>query len=71
LKIGQYHHGWQKAINILKQYGHLPFGGQEIHKGSTDEKMKVMYERLMSTSTNNLFKMLSFFAFVELRVKML
>jgi hypothetical protein len=33
--------------------------------------MKVMYERLMSTSINNLFKMLSFFAFVELRVKML
>ncbi len=28
----------------------------------------VMYERLMSTSINNLFKMLSFFAFVQLKV---
>jgi len=30
LKIRQYHCGWQKVVNILKQYGHLLFGGQEI-----------------------------------------
>jgi hypothetical protein len=49
LKIGQYHRDWQKAVNILKQYGHLLFAGQEIHEGGRGEKLKVMYERLMST----------------------
>jgi hypothetical protein len=66
LKIGKYHCGWEKLVNILKQYGHLLFGGQEIQEGSKDEKIKVMYERFMLTLVNNLFKM--FFAFVQISV---
>jgi hypothetical protein len=66
LKIGQYHCGWWKLVNILKQYGHLLFGGQKIQEGSKDEKIKVMYERFMLTLVNNLFKM--FFAFVQISV---
>jgi hypothetical protein len=68
LKIGQYHCGWRKLVNILKQYGHLLFGGQKIQEGSKDEKIKVMNERFMLTLVNNLFKMLLFFAFVQIRV---
>ncbi len=64
LKIGQYHCGWQKVVNILRQNGHLLFGGQEIQEGSREEKIKVMYERFMSTLVDNLFKM-SFFYFVQ------
>jgi len=30
MKMGEYHLTWQKAINILKPDGHLPFRGQEI-----------------------------------------
>ncbi len=68
MKIGRYHCGWWKAVNILKQYEHLLFAGQEIQKGSRDEKIKVVYEKFMSTLVDNLSVMLSFFAFVQIKV---
>jgi len=47
MRIGKYHHGWQKTIDILKQDGHLLFGGQEIQEDSKDKKIKAAYENPM------------------------
>jgi hypothetical protein len=57
----EYHCVWRKAVSILKQDGHLLFGGQEIWEGFMDEKIKAMYKRLMSP-LDNLSEMLFFFA---------
>jgi len=43
-------------------------GVKKFRKVLGDEKIKVIYERFMSTLVNDLFKMLSFFAFVQIRV---
>jgi hypothetical protein len=51
MKIGEYHHGWQKNKNILKQDGHLLFGGKRF-KSSRDKKIKIAYEKLMPTLNN-------------------
>jgi hypothetical protein len=29
-RTGEYHHGWQKTTDILKQKKHLLIGGQDI-----------------------------------------
>jgi len=64
MKIGEYHSTWWKGINILKQDGHLLFGGQEIQKGIKDEKIEVADERFMSP-LDNLFEM-SFFSLLHI-----
>jgi hypothetical protein len=66
IRMGEYHLAWQKAINILKQDGHLFFGGQEIQEGIRDEDIKVAYQKLMSPS-NNLFEMSLFFITKKIR----
>jgi hypothetical protein len=52
VRIREYHSAWRKVVDILKQDGHLLFGGQEIRKAIKDEKKKATYERLMSPSDN-------------------
>jgi hypothetical protein len=52
MKIGEYHHGWQKTTYILKQDGHLLFGGQKIQESCKDKKIKVAYENFMPTLDN-------------------
>jgi hypothetical protein len=47
MRIGKYHHGWKKTTYILKQDGHLLFGGQEIQEDSKDKKIKAAYENPM------------------------
>jgi len=63
MNIGEYHLAWRKAVDILKQDGHLLFKGQEIREGIKDKEIKATYERLMSPS-NNLFEMSLFFVVV-------
>jgi len=38
--MGEYHSAWHKAVNILKQDGHLVFKGQEIWEGIRDENIE-------------------------------
>jgi hypothetical protein len=52
MRIREYHSAWQKVVDILKQDGHLMFGGQEIQEGIKDEEIKATYEKLMSPSSN-------------------
>jgi hypothetical protein len=44
MRIGEYHLAWWKAINILKQDGHLQYGEQEIQEGIKEENIEVVYE---------------------------
>jgi hypothetical protein len=67
MRIGEYHSTWWKAIDILKQDGHLLFGGQEIWEGIREEDIEVVYERLMSPS-GNLSKMSLFFTTIQIRL---
>jgi hypothetical protein len=60
MKIREYHSTWRKVDDILKQDGHLLFGGQKIWENIKDEEIKATYERLMSPS-NNLSEMSLFF----------
>jgi hypothetical protein len=53
MKIGEYHLAWQKATDILKQDGHLLFGGQKIREGIKDKEIEDIYERLMSPSDDS------------------
>jgi hypothetical protein len=39
-------------MDILKQIGHLLFGGIEIQQGNNNEKIKATYERFMSALDN-------------------
>jgi hypothetical protein len=52
MRIGEYHRAWWKAVDRLKQDGHLLFGGQEIQGGIRDEEIEAMYQRLMSPSNS-------------------
>jgi hypothetical protein len=49
---GEYHHGWCKAMDILKQVEHMLFSDTKIQQGNNNEKIKATYERLMSTLDN-------------------
>jgi hypothetical protein len=67
MKIGEYHLTWWKVVNILKQDGHLLFGGQEIYEGIKDEEIKATYERVMSP-LDNLSEVSLFFTIVQIKV---
>jgi hypothetical protein len=40
LSKGEYRHGWHKAMDILKQVGHLLFGSTEIQQRNNNDKIK-------------------------------
>jgi hypothetical protein len=66
MKMGEYHSTSRKVVNILKQDGHLLFGGQEIRKGIHDEDIKDVYQRLMSP-LDNLSEMSLFFIAIQIK----
>ncbi len=66
MKMGEYHLTSRKVVNILKQDGHILFGGQEISKGILDEDIKDVYQRFMSPS-NNLSEMSLFFIVIQIK----
>ncbi len=53
-------------MDILKQVGHLLFGDTKTQQGNNNKKIKVAYEKLMST-LDNLFEMSFFFALVQIK----
>jgi hypothetical protein len=67
MKIGEYHLTWQKNVDILKQDGHILFGGQKIQEGIKDKDIKDTYEKFMSP-LDNMLKMSLFFVNVQIRV---
>jgi hypothetical protein len=66
MKMQEYHSTFRKVVNILKQDGHLLFGGQEIQKGIGDEDIEDVYQRLMSPS-DNLSEMSLFFIVIQIK----
>lgn len=66
LSKGKYRHGWHKAMDILKQVGHLLFGGTKIQQANNNEKIKATYKRLM-LALNSLSEMPFFFASIQIR----
>jgi len=53
-------------MDILKQDGHLLFGGTKFWQGNNNEKIKTTYEKLMST-LDNLFEISFLFASIQIR----
>jgi hypothetical protein len=66
LNKGKHHHGWCKAMDILKQDRQFLFGDTYIRQGNNNEKIKATYERLMST-LDSISEMSQFFTSIQIR----
>ncbi len=53
-------------MDILKQDGHLLFGGTKFRQGNNNEKIETTYKRLMS-ALDNLSEMSLFFTSIQIK----